>query len=206
MNLGIINQFQGQYTQSVACYEEAIPLAKALKNTRLLARLYVNLALVQELLGQFQAGLNSLQEAEPLAHFMGTIDLQIRIQSTEGFIRHYLGQDQQAVIVLKKAIALAQRQQVQEAEVYPRINLAAVQLALNQHTECEAHLNRANIICQELALTFLLPELRRVQAQLAFARQQMDVAQTLLDESLQVAKQKADGLQEGRSWRLQGDI
>lgn len=206
MNLGIVSELEGDFSQSLTFYERGLTLAKKLRHPRLYVHLSINLGIVLRRQGKYASMVDKLTEAIPVATLIGMPDLQFDLHNMLGRAYTGLGDDNQAQHHLRFALELAKEKDLPALELIANLNLAALYLLQKRPEPSQPILERAQEIAKALQNEREWPELYRLQAQLSIVQSDFIVAQQFVSKALDSTQKIQDRFEEGVCQRIQAKI
>lgn len=204
--LGVICYLRGETGQSLVYYEESIPLAQQLNDYRRLATLWLNIANNHERQGKLYTAVADSQKALQLYQQMGDPYNQCGVLINLSKCCFRLGKPDEMLNYLITATELAKNHQFEEVEALAKSILAEWHIASQQFMLATTTLARVREIGSRLQLTYLLPTVIRLQAEVALNQGDIDAAQNAVEEALSLANHNHDVTEEGVGWRVKGSI
>ena len=206
LNLSSAYSYQNDHQKCLEYAQRGVDFALRLGDTRQLAALWKNIAVSHELEGRIAEGVKYSLKALTLLKRMGDVAEESLVRANLGLSYIILGDDPAAFTHLKTSIALAEKHELPQTEVFAQINLAHLLIINHQLVEAEAALTRAHEIASAFKMNYLESEILYRQAELALLNEEPATALESVNQALALAQISEASLEEGVSWRIKGDI
>lgn len=178
-----------QYDQALALYDEALEALHRIGDTGGEIRLRLNRGQVMAALGRLEEALAELEQVRQIAEESGRRSLQAEALSATGALYSRRGDPVRALDALEKALAI-------EGGLGPLeraatlLNIAAVQMALNQLIFAEEALNQAASIAEQIRNSWLDVQIALHRARYLAERQDWSQSEALARQVLEWSRQK----------------
>ncbi|HSH04400.1 MAG TPA: hypothetical protein VLL52_17955, partial [Anaerolineae bacterium] len=201
--LSNIAAVQDNLHQRIQYLDEAIPIARELRDYRSLITLWGNLSISYKRLGKLEEALTIGKNVLSLCHRMGNIQHLIKVHVNQGQLYLRLGKYHNAWDHFTHAQENSNT--FNSNQWFPLINLWFAQWKL-----AAGHLSEATQLIEEVEnIGFkidqsLMPVIHRVQAEIALANQEYGQALALLHKAFSSFDQHPSPIEEALCWRTQG--
>lgn len=202
--INLINFYyrQGNFAEVKETIEAGLKIAEALNDLPNLAVLY---ELKGTLAEKYSDTLKNYEQALKIYQRLGNVSYQCLLHSNLGLFHGRLDHPTQALWHFEQALDLARENRLSAPEAVTKINLARLYIDQGQFIEALPAAQEAAHLCLERKLIYDLPEALSLQAEIALAEQDLELALTLAEKALQAAQDSHFSLAEGRSLRVKAN-
>ena len=206
INVGTAYYLQGNLSESITYFKNAIALAKEVGDYRRLATSTMNLGIIEEQNGQFDDAIEHYSKALVLHRGLGNADDEGSVHINLGSIYTKMGDDELAQEHLETAVSLGQQFTLTELEAFAQVGLAELAAYQKDWETVQQSTERATAISPEGTFAFLKSIILRLQAQAALGIGDVDTAVPTISQAIVQAEADDYLLEQGICWRIRAQI
>lgn len=204
--LGIVYGSKGDMAAAQRCFEDAFHIYDASGNKRGMLGARFNLIMVAEIQGDWNSAVAGYKEATDLAEQLGDAARQQQAELNLGILHMNRGDADLAEAQLRRCIELAHTHGLRVQLINGLSSLADLAIRSNDLTAAEALVSEAQQLALKTGTESLLPEIYRRWAELHLAKDELQEAMDLIEQSVNSACEMENPPEESMSRRVMGQV
>jgi tetratricopeptide (TPR) repeat protein len=205
-NLGAVYGYQGDLQRAKEYALQALAINQQLHDLFEMNHILVNLGFLKDNLGDWPGAIADYQQAIALAGQLGSVQLQAAAELNLGALYVRTGEQAAALQHLQHSLAAAQTAHQYIIVILAYVNLADLFIRLRDWSQAENALNLAEELAVELEHKGSLIAIESAQAEIALAKGHHRLALDHAEQSIRLAREQGETLDEGASLRILGQV